>query len=168
MRSNNWRASRLPHHPRPSPVRWAHGCSGAKIRRFSWKRPAFRATAVRNWTMSHRPSMLVEMVLRQESDGPSAREVLAWAAACDPDDRFGNLPRSFRVGWLDGVIDYRKSYCQVAALAPSAGISIYTLKDLGPNMTQANFRAPVSMQPTPRIIEVVAPAARAADGPADC
>src|ERR1017187_5931217 len=101
---------------------------------------------------------LVEMVLRHESDGPSAHEVLAWATACDPDDRFGNLPRSFRVSWRDGVIDYRESYCQVAALAPSAGISIYTQKDLGPDMAQAIFRAPVSMQPAPRIVKVVAPA----------
>ncbi len=101
---------------------------------------------------------LVEMVLRHESDGPSAQEVLAWAAACDRDDRFGNLPRSFRVIWRDGVIDYRESYCQVAALAPSAGISIYTMKDLGPDMDQAIFRAPVSMQPAPRIVKAVAPA----------
>ncbi len=101
---------------------------------------------------------LVEMVLRHESDGPSAQEVLAWAAACDPDDRFGNLPRSFRVSWRDGVIDYRDSYCQVAVLAPSAGISIYTMKDLGPDMAQTIFRAPVSMQPAPRIVKVVAPA----------
>jgi hypothetical protein len=100
----------------------------------------------------------VETVLRHESDGPSAQEVLAWAGACDPDDRFGNLPRSFRVNWRDGVIDYRESYCQVAALAPSAGISIYTQKDLGPDMAQAIFRAPVSMQPAPRIVKVVAPA----------
>jgi len=99
---------------------------------------------------------LVEMVLRHESDGPSAQDVFAWAAACDPDDRFGNLPRSFRVNWRDGVIDYRDSYCQVAALAPSAGISIYTMKDLGPDMAQAIFRAPVSMQPAPRIVKVVA------------
>lgn len=102
---------------------------------------------------------LVEMVLRHESDGPSAQEVFAWAAACDPDDRFGNLPRSFRVSWRDGVIDYRDSYCQVAALAPSAGISIYTMKDLGPDMAQAIFRAQVSMQPAPRIVRVVAPSA---------
>jgi len=101
---------------------------------------------------------LVEMVLRHESDGPSAQEVLAWAAACDPDDRFGNSPRSFRVSWRDGVINYSESYCQVAALAPSAGISIYTLKNLGPDMAQASFRAPVSMQPAPRIAKVVAPA----------
>lgn len=100
---------------------------------------------------------LVEMALRHESDGPSAQEVFAWAAACDPDDRFGSLPRSFRVIWRDGVIDYRESYCQVAALAPSAGISIYTMKDLGPDMAQAIFRAPVSMQPAPRIVKVVAP-----------
>jgi hypothetical protein len=98
------------------------------------------------------------MVLRHESDGPSAQEVLAWAAACDPDDRFGNSPRSFRVSWRDGVINYSESYCQVAALAPSAGISIYTLKNLGPDMAQASFRAPVSMQPAPRIAKVVAPA----------
>lgn len=101
---------------------------------------------------------LVEMVLRHESDGPSAQEVFAWAAACDPDDRFGNLPRSFRVTWHDGVIDYRDSYCQVTALAPSAGISIYTMRDLGPDMAQAIFRAPVNMQPAPRIVKVVAPA----------
>jgi len=101
---------------------------------------------------------LVEMALRHESDGPSAQEVLAWAAACDPDGRFGNLPRSFRVSWRDGVIDYRDSYCQVAGLAPSAGISIYTMKDLGPDMAQAIFRAPVSLQPAPRIAKVVAPA----------
>jgi len=100
---------------------------------------------------------LVEMVLRHESDGPSAQEVLAWAAACDRDARFGNLPRSFRVSWRDGIIDYRDSYCQVAALAPSAGISIYTMKDLGPDVAQAIFRAPVSMQPAPRIVKVVAP-----------
>jgi hypothetical protein len=61
------------------------------------------------------------------------------------------------VNWRDGVIDYRESYCQVAALAPSAGISIYTQKDLGPDMAQAIFRAPVSMQPAPRIVRVVAP-----------
>jgi hypothetical protein len=100
---------------------------------------------------------LVEMVLRHESDGPSAQEVLAWAAACDPHDRFGNHSRSFRVSWTDGVIDYRGSYCQVAALAPSAGISIYTLKDFGPDMAQAIFRAPVSMQPVPRITRVAPP-----------
>jgi len=101
---------------------------------------------------------LVEMVLRHESDGPSAQEVLAWAATCDPDDRFRNLPRSYRVTWRDGVINYRESYCQVAALAPSAGISIYTMRDLGPDMAQAIFRAPVSMQPARRIVKVVAPA----------
>jgi hypothetical protein len=100
---------------------------------------------------------LVEMVLRNESDGPSAQEVLAWAAACDPHDRFGNHPRSFRVSWRDGVIDYRESYCQVTALAPSAGISIFTLKDLGPDMAQAIFRAPVSMQPAPRVTRIAAP-----------
>jgi hypothetical protein len=75
---------------------------------------------------------LVEMVLRNESDGPSAQEVLAWA-------------------------DYRESYCQVTALAPSAGISIFTLKDLGPDMAQAIFRAPVSMQPAPRVTRIAAP-----------
>ena len=101
---------------------------------------------------------LVEVVLRYESDGPSAQEVLAWAAACDWGERFGNLPRSFRVNWRDGVIDYRDSYCQVAALAPSAGISIYTLKELGPDMAQAIFRAPVNMQPAPRIVKAAAPA----------
>ena len=100
---------------------------------------------------------LVEMVLRHESDGPSAQEVFAWAAACDPYDRFGNHPRSFRVSWRDGVIDYRESYCQVTALAPSAGISIFTLKDLGPDMAQAIFRAPVSMQPAPKIARVATP-----------
>jgi hypothetical protein len=101
---------------------------------------------------------LVEMVLRHESDGPSAQEVLAWAAACDPHNRFGNHPRSFRVSWSDGVIDYRESYCQVAALAPSAGVSIYTMKDLGPDMAQAIFRAPVSMQPAPSITKIAPPA----------
>ncbi len=106
---------------------------------------------------------LVEIVLRHESDGPSAQEVFAWAAACDPEGRSGNLPRSFRVNWRDGVIDYRDSYCQVAALAPSAGISIYTQKDLGPDMAQAIFRVPVSMQPAPRIVKVVA---RAPEPPA--
>jgi hypothetical protein len=108
---------------------------------------------------------LVEMVLRHESDGPSAQEVFAWAAACDPDDRFGNLPRSFRVTWHDCVIDYRDSYCQVAALAPSAGISIYTMKDLGPDMAQAIFRAPVSMQPVPRVIKMAAPAPKVPTAP---
>jgi len=101
---------------------------------------------------------LVEMVLRHESDGPSAQEVLAWAAACDPDDRFGSLPRSFRVNWHNGVIDYCDSYCQVVALAPSAGISIYTMRDLGPDMAQAIFRAPLSMQPAPMTVKVAAPA----------
>lgn len=100
---------------------------------------------------------LVEMVLRHESDGPTAQEVLAWAAACDPHDRFGDLPRSFRVTWTDGVIDCRGSYCQVAALAPSAGISIFTLKDLGPDMAQAIFRAPATMQPAPRISRIATP-----------
>jgi len=100
---------------------------------------------------------LVEMVLRHESAGPSAQEVLAWAAACDPHDCFGNHPRSFRVSWREGVIDYRESYCQVTALAPSAGISIFTLKDLGPDMAQAIFRAPVGMQPTPRITRIATP-----------
>lgn len=100
---------------------------------------------------------LVKMVLRHESDGPSAQEVLAWAAACDSHDRFGDHPRSFRVSWTDGVIDYRESYCQVAALAPSAGVSIYTMKDLGPDMAQAIFRAPVSMQPAPTITRIATP-----------
>jgi len=112
---------------------------------------------------------LIEMVLRHESDGPSAQEVLAWAAACDPDGRFGNLPRSFRVSWRDGVIDYRESYCQVTALAPSAGISIFTLKDLGPDMAQAIFRAPVSMQPAPRVTRIAVPTPEAPTslGPGD-
>ena len=39
---------------------------------------------------------------------PLREEVLAWAAACDPNDRFGNHPRSFRVSWRDSVIDYRE------------------------------------------------------------
>jgi len=93
---------------------------------------------------------LVDAVLRHESDGPSAQEVLAWAAACDPDARFGDLPRSFRVIWRDGVIDYRESFCQVTALAPSAGVSIYTMKSLGPDMARAVFRAPSNLQPRSR------------------
>lgn len=102
---------------------------------------------------------LVDAVLRHASDGPSAQDVLAWAAACDPDARFGDHLRSFRVTWRDGVIDYRESYCQVAALAPSAGVSIYTLKDLGPDMAQAIFRAPASLQPPSRRARPAVPAA---------
>lgn len=105
---------------------------------------------------------LVDSVLRHESDGPSAQEVLAWAAACDPEARFGDLPRSFRVIWRDGVIDYRESYCQVVALAPSAGVSIYTLKSLGPDMARAMFRAPANLQPAARRRGPAAPVAEPA------
>jgi hypothetical protein len=69
------------------------------------------------------------------------------------------------VSGRDGVIDYRESYCQVAALAPSAGISIYTMKDLGPDMALAIFRAPVSMQPVPRVIKMAAPAPKVPTAP---
>lgn len=101
---------------------------------------------------------LVDAVLRHESDGPSAQEVLAWAAACDPEARFGDLHRSFRLTWRDGVIGYRESYCQVAALAPSAGTSIYTLKGRGPDMAQAIFRAPANLQPPSRRVTSASPA----------
>lgn len=105
---------------------------------------------------------LVDAVLRHESDGPSAQDVLAWAAACDPEARFGDMARSFRVTWRDGVIDYRESFCQVTALAPSAGVSIYTLKTLGPDMARAVFRAPSNLQPRSRRPRSAAPLAEPA------
>ena len=63
---------------------------------------------------------------------------------------------------LDGVIDYRESFCQVAALAPSAGVSIFTMKSLGPDMARAVFRAPSNLQPKSRRPRTAAPLAEPA------
>jgi hypothetical protein len=101
---------------------------------------------------------LASAILVHPSDGPSAAEALSWAAACDPLDRFGTHPRSYRVSWKGGVISYADSFTQVAALAPQGEISIYTGRPLGPDLNRATFRAPASMQPKPRVARVVAPA----------
>jgi hypothetical protein len=101
---------------------------------------------------------LASAILRHPSDGPSAAEALSWAAACDTLDRFGTHARSYRVSWKAGVISYADSFTQVAALAPQGEISIYTGRQLGPDMNRATFRAPASMQPKPRAAKIVAPA----------
>jgi hypothetical protein len=75
---------------------------------------------------------LVEAVLRHESDGPSAQDVLAWAAACEKRGRasrqepseplvlqpldFGERSRNFHLAWRNGEIDYAESYVQVPSL----------------------------------------------------
>src|SRR5271157_1049339 len=98
---------------------------------------------------------LVEAILRHPSDGPSATEILAWAAATDKDSRFGSLPRSYRVTWRDGVIDYAESFIVVPALAPQGPISIYSNQRLPAPMDSYTFRAPASMQPAPRTVKPV-------------
>ena len=89
-------------------------------------------------------------ILKHPSNGPSAAEALAWAAACDTLDRFGAHRRNYRVTWTGGVIDFTQSYTQVPALAPTGEISSYTGRPLPPDLNRATFRAPVSMQPKPR------------------
>ena len=101
---------------------------------------------------------LAAAILKHPSNGPSAAEVLAWAAACDTLDRFGAHRRNYRVTWTGGVIDFTQSYTQVPALAPTGEISSYTGRPLPPDLNRATFRAPVSMQPKPRPAKVVASA----------
>ena len=93
---------------------------------------------------------LAAAILKHPSNGPSAAEALAWAAACDTLDRFGAHARNYRVTWKAGVISFTESYTQVPALAPQGEISIYTGRPLPPDLNRATFRAPVSMQPKPR------------------
>ena len=100
---------------------------------------------------------LAAAILKHPSNGPSAAEALAWAAACDTLDRFGAYPRNYRVTWTGGVIDFTQSYTQVPALAPQGEISSYTGRPLPPDLNRATFRAPVSMQPKPRHAKIVAP-----------
>jgi hypothetical protein len=99
---------------------------------------------------------LAGTILRHPSDGPSAAEAFAWAAACDTLDRFGNHRRNYRVTWNGGVIDFAQSYTQVAAFAPTGEISTYTGRPLPPDLNRATFRAPASMQPKPRPVKVAA------------
>jgi hypothetical protein len=101
---------------------------------------------------------LASAILRHPSDGPSAAEAFSWAAACDKLDRFAHHPRSFRVSWKGGVIDFGDSFTQVAALAPQGEISSYTGHPLAPDLNRATFRAPASTQPKPRPAKMVAPA----------
>ena len=100
---------------------------------------------------------LAAAILKHPSNGPSAAETLAWAAACDSLDRFGAHRRNYRVNWAGGVIDFTQSYTQVPALAPTGEISSYTGKPLPPDLNRATFRAPVSMQPKPRSAKTAPP-----------
>jgi hypothetical protein len=100
---------------------------------------------------------LAAAVLKHASNGPSAAEAFAWAAACDTLDRFGAHRRNYRVTWTGGVIDFTQSYTQVPALAPTGEISSYTGRPLPPDLNRATFRAPASMQPKPRAAKIVAP-----------
>jgi hypothetical protein len=113
---------------------------------------------------------LAAAILKHPSNGPSAAETLAWAAACDPLHRFGTHARSYRVSWKAGVISYADSYTQVPALAPTGETSIYTGRPLGPDLNRATFRAPASMQPKPRPVKtapvVEPPAAPLPEAPA--
>jgi len=101
---------------------------------------------------------LAAAILTHPSNGPSAAETFAWAAACDTLGRFGAHRRNYRVTWTGGVIDFAQSYTQVAAFAPQGEISTYTGKPLPPDLNRATFRAPASMQPKPRPAKTVAPA----------
>jgi hypothetical protein len=100
---------------------------------------------------------LAAAILKHPSNGPSAAEALAWAAACDTLDRFGAHRRNYRVTWTGGVIDFTQSYTQVPALAPTGEISSYTGRPLPPDLNRATFRAPVSMQPKPRAAKTAPP-----------
>jgi len=101
---------------------------------------------------------LAAAILKHPSNGPSAAEALAWAAACDTLDRFGAHRRNYRVTWTGGVIDFAQSFTQVPALAPQGEISSYTGHPLAPDLSRATFRAPASMQPKPRPAKTAAPA----------
>jgi len=100
---------------------------------------------------------LAAAILKHPSDGPSAADIHAWAALCDPLDRFGTHPRSFRVSWAGGAMNFADSFIQVPDLAPQGDISIYTGRRLAPDLNRATFRAPVSLQPKPRPAKNVAP-----------
>jgi len=100
---------------------------------------------------------LAAAILKHPSNGPSAAEAFAWAAACDTLDRFGAHRRNYRVTWTGGVIDFAQSFTQVPALAPQGEISSYTGKPLPPDLNRATFRAPVSMQPKPRAAKTAPP-----------
>ena len=100
---------------------------------------------------------LAAAILKHPSDGPSAADIHAWAALCDPLDRFGTHPRSFRVSRADGVMNFADSFIQVPDLAPQGDISIYTGRRLAPDLNRATFRAPVTMQPSPRTVKIAAP-----------
>jgi len=101
---------------------------------------------------------LAAAILKHPSDGPSAADIHAWAALCDTLDRFGTHPRSFRVSWAGGVMNFADSFIQVPGLAPQGDISIYTGQRLAPDLHRATFRAPASMQPPPRTVKIAAPA----------
>jgi hypothetical protein len=91
---------------------------------------------------------LVAAILRHPSNGPSAAEILAWAAAVDKDSRFGSLQRSLRVTWRDGVIDYQDSFITVPAFAPPGPISIYTNQQLPAPVATASSGIP-NRRPSP-------------------
>jgi hypothetical protein len=100
---------------------------------------------------------LAAAILKYPSDGPSAAEIHAWAALCDPLGRFGMHPRNYRVSWAGGVMNFADSFIQVPDLAPQGDISIYTGRRLAPDLNRATFRAPASMQPKPRAAKTPQP-----------
>ena len=65
---------------------------------------------------------LIAAVLRHESDGPDAGEILAWAEACEflSGKLFGDHARRFRLAWRDGAIDLAESYTQVPQLVKTS------------------------------------------------
>lgn len=65
---------------------------------------------------------LVEAILRHPTPAtaPAAIEILAWAAAVDTDNRFGTLPRSFRLRWEGGVINYGRQFHPGSRARPPA------------------------------------------------